>query len=194
MADRPDLRQDEEAYWQASKAFVRLLIAELNTALVEQKISKPKRKEICESYVFSLANVFDQQWFKANGQTTYPLLCFTNTFLNIDTALSDLPAIDVPHKAVELHAMVSDEVEWFFQEMKEDETAVVVGNVGEETPDVAPPPPPAVERYVSKCNMCQGSGECFCIRKGPGNAVGCLRCKGTGQCQHCHGTGNTIHR
>lgn len=42
----------------------------------------------------------------------------------------------------------------------------------------------------SKCVTCTGSGKCFCIRKGPGNPVGCPRCGGSGECRHCKGTGS----
>lgn len=39
------------------------------------------------------------------------------------------------------------------------------------------------------CNMCNGSGTCYCIRKGPGTAVGCPRCAGSAECRHCRGSG-----
>ncbi len=43
---------------------------------------------------------------------------------------------------------------------------------------------------LSECATCNGSGQCFCIRKGTGNPVGCPRCGGSGECRHCTGTGN----
>lgn len=42
---------------------------------------------------------------------------------------------------------------------------------------------------VIHCDMCNASGVCYCIRKGPGTAVGCPRCGGTEKCRHCNGTG-----
>jgi hypothetical protein len=42
------------------------------------------------------------------------------------------------------------------------------------------------------CGRCQGSGKCYCLRKGPGNATGCARCRGSGHCQFCQGTGNDV--
>ncbi len=39
------------------------------------------------------------------------------------------------------------------------------------------------------CDMCSGTGICYCIRKGPGNSTGCPRCESSGQCRYCRGTG-----
>src|SRR5262249_19693964 len=39
------------------------------------------------------------------------------------------------------------------------------------------------------CSQCRGSGTCYCIRKGPGNPAGCVRCNGTGKCGVCQGSG-----
>ena len=42
---------------------------------------------------------------------------------------------------------------------------------------------------LTMCFTCDDSGQCFCIRKGPGNPAGCPRCGGSGECKHCKGTG-----
>lgn len=42
---------------------------------------------------------------------------------------------------------------------------------------------------VIHCDMCGTTGVCYCIRKGPGTALGCPRCGGTEKCRHCNGTG-----
>jgi hypothetical protein len=39
------------------------------------------------------------------------------------------------------------------------------------------------------CPVCQGSGNCFCIRKGAGHPNECPRCGGIGHCRYCKGTG-----
>jgi hypothetical protein len=57
--------------------------------------------------------------------------------------------------------------------------------VGKEAFAPAVPPTPSA-RY---CGMCNGSGECYCIRKGPGTAEGCPRCTGDVKCRHCRGSG-----
>jgi len=135
MADSPELRQDAEEYWRAAREFVRVLIAELNDSLKESGVWKARRRRICTRFAFGFASYFDQQWMKVGGKTRYPLLCFTTSFLDMDVALSDLPSILCPHRSVELHAMVSDEVDCYFRDMKEDGKAVITGAVGEETED-----------------------------------------------------------
>jgi hypothetical protein len=49
----------------------------------------------------------------------------------------------------------------------------------------ATPPAPS-DRY---CGICDGTGKCYCLRKGPGTAVGCRRCGGNAKCRHCRGSG-----
>lgn len=39
------------------------------------------------------------------------------------------------------------------------------------------------------CVPCGGSGQCYCLRKGTGDPVGCMRCHGTGKCGGCAGSG-----
>jgi hypothetical protein len=41
------------------------------------------------------------------------------------------------------------------------------------------------------CAHCGGTGDCYCLRKGPKTAVGCVRCGGSGKCRGCGGTGKT---
>ena len=170
---------------------MRLLIAELNETLKANGVWRKKRKQICTSLAFGFCNFLDQQWFKPGGRTQYPLLCFANTFFDIDVPL-DLSQINFPHKSVELHGMVHDEIEWFFEEMKENRAAVPSGNVGEETLDVEldEAPGPILSQ---PCWTCKGTGQCFCLRKGGGDPTGCPRCHGSGHCQHCGGSGIARH-
>jgi hypothetical protein len=192
MSEYPEFKQDEEEYWRSCKEFVRVLIAELNRSLKDSGVWKTKRKQICTKFAFSFSNYLDQQWMKVDGKTQYPFLCFTTSFLEIGVSLADISPIDCPHKSVELHAMVCDEVDWFFNEMKESKNAVVVGSVGEETEDTD-----EIQREIvlreQPCPPCQGTGQCYCIRKGSGLSSECPRCQGTGQCRHCRGTGKPIH-
>lgn len=188
MVDQPRVEQDEDAYWRSSREFVRVLIAELNRVLNKQGVWKRKRRQICSEFAFEFAQFLDQRWMKVNGTTEYPLLCFVRTFLDLDVPLADVSPINAPHKSVELHAMVADEIRWFFDEMKERPDAVAIGDVGEETPDTGPTDEPVATKDLP-CWTCQGTGQCFCLRKGPGTAEGCPRCGGTGRCRHCEGTG-----
>ena len=174
---------DEEAYWRASKEFVRLTISQLNETLKGSKVSAAKRKEICTEFTFGLTNVLDQQWIKADGRTFYPVLCFSEVFQDFSQS-----SVAFPSASVELHAMVHDEIDWFFEEVRQDSTCVITGNVGDETADT--------EWEIDDdkpirqpCARCKGSGKCFCLRKGSGDATGCTRCSATGKCVQCDGTG-----
>lgn len=53
------------------------------------------------------------------------------------------------------------------------------------TSAVQPTPAPRIRH----CGMCNGTGKCYCIRKGSGTAEGCSRCAGDAKCRHCRGTG-----
>ena len=187
-----DLQQDEDAYWRSGKEFVRLLIVELNQTLQANGVSGKKRKQICTSFVFGFCNFLDQQWFKPGGRTQYPLLCFAKTFFDVDAPL-DLSQINFPHKAVELHGMVHDEIAWFFDEVKEAPTAVLTGDVGAETEDSVIEEADAGPVLAQPCWTCKGTGQCFCLRKGGGDSTGCPRCQGSGHCQHCAGSGKARH-
>ncbi|MEL7335308.1 MAG: hypothetical protein AAFN70_03790, partial [Planctomycetota bacterium] len=184
MTTPPSPRQDEEAYWASSREFVRLLIAELNGTLKAERISAKKRQQICTTFVFAHCNFLDQQWFKPGGQTKYPILSFSDAFFDIDATL-DISQINFPNKAVELHAMVHDEIAWFFNEAKEDRSAVVTGDLGSETVDRQIEESDADVIIRQPCTSCRGTGECFCIRKGNGDSSSCPRCQGTGDCKHC---------
>lgn len=193
MADYPEFEQDEEAYWRSCKAFVRALIAELNRSLKKGGVWKSKRKQICTEFAFGFTNFLDQQWMKVGGKTEYPFLCFTRAFPDSDMSLADVSPISCPHKSVEMHAMVHDEINWFFDEMKEDKLAVVVGSVGDEVEDTQDAAREII-RPTALCPTCQGTGQCYCIRKGGGLSSSCPRCQGTGHCKHCSGTRKWIHR
>ena len=192
MSDAPEPRQDEDAYWQSAKALVRLLIKELNESLKSNRISARKRRAICTSFVFSYCNFLDRRWFKTGGNAEYPLLCFSKSFFDLDEEI-DLSQINFPHKSVDFHGMVHDEIVWFFEEMAEDASAVTSGDVGEEPEQHDVQEVESGSLITQPCWTCKGSGHCYCIRKGSGDATGCPRCQGTGHCRHCAGTGKARH-
>lgn len=66
------------------------MVSELNEALVEQRISKPKRRQICTSFVYSLCNTLDQRWVRIDGQTYFPLLAFSKTFFDIGDSIESV--------------------------------------------------------------------------------------------------------
>ena len=188
MSEQSDFQQDEDAYWRSSKEFVRLLIAEMNQSPKSNRISTRKRKQICKDFAFVFCSELDQRWIKPRGQTEYPLLCFSTKFFDVDVPI-DLAQINFPGKSVEMHAMVTDEIEWFFDEMKENTTAVCTGNVDDETTDIE------VDESVTLLPQHVGHAteleSVFCLRKGKGDPADCPRCRGCGQCQHCAGSGRS---
>lgn len=133
MAETVTVVRDEDTYWRLGKEFVRALIVEVNDALREAGVGKQaQRREICEIAAFGIGNFFDQYWLKVDGRTVYPVLCFTETYPDGETPLALLGPVQFPDKAVELHAMVPDEVAWYFKERNENDDAVAMGCVGEE--------------------------------------------------------------
>ena len=50
-------------------------------------------------------------------------------------------------------------------------------------------PATPVTTIKRNCGICNGSGLCYCHRKGSGNEVDCPRCAGDAKCRHCAGTG-----
>jgi tetratricopeptide (TPR) repeat protein len=48
------------------------------------------------------------------------------------------------------------------------------------------PPRPG---QVGTCSYCNGSGDCYCKRKGLASSAQCVRCNGSGKCHVCRGTG-----
>jgi len=48
------------------------------------------------------------------------------------------------------------------------------------------PPRPG---QVGTCGYCDGSGDCYCKRKGMASSNQCARCNGSGKCHICKGTG-----
>ncbi len=89
MAKGPHLVRDD-AYEQMAASYQCVQIAALDAALQEHGIADAAvRQLICESFIFSIGNFHDQAWFKSSpdAKPVYPLLCFTETFLNTDTPL-----------------------------------------------------------------------------------------------------------
>lgn len=124
--------RNEDAYWRLAKEFIRALIVHVNHAMREAGIQqRVTRRQVCEHAVFAIGNFFDQYWLGVDGQKVYPVLCFARQFLDSVTELKMLGPVEFPDKAVELHAMVSDEVEWYFNEREESEESVIMGTVGD---------------------------------------------------------------
>jgi hypothetical protein len=178
---------DEGEYLRAARGFVRAMVAELNETLIENRISKSKRREICTAFVYSLCNTFDQGWVRNEGKTYYPLLAFTKKFYDIGDTLDSVAPIQMPDHSVPFYEVLGDEADWLFDDCGGKSPTDILGNVGSELPDTDLQPESETQIVRLPCSVCQGSGKCFCLRKGSGNAATCPRCTGTGKCSHCKG-------
>jgi hypothetical protein len=178
---------DEGEYLRAARGFVRAMVAEINETLIENRISKSKRREICTSFVYSLCNTFDQRWVRIEGKTYYPLLAFTKKFYNIGDTLDSVAPIQMPDHSVPFYEVLGDETDWLFDDCGGKSPPDILGNVGSELPDTDLQPEGESQIVRLPCSVCQGSGKCLCLRKGSGNAATCSRCAGTGKCSHCKG-------
>lgn len=170
------------------------MVSELNDALVENRISRAKRREICTSFVYSICNTFDQRWVRIDGQTYFPLLAFSKKFLDIGDSLENIGPIQMPERDVAFYEMLGDETDWLFDECRETAPPNILGGIGQEVPDEDLPPEPLQEKIRVPCSVCHGTGKCYCLRKGTVGSADCPRCAATGKCKHCDGTGIPNHR
>ncbi len=193
MAKGPHIVRDD-AYEQMAASYQCVQIATLDAALQEHGIADAAvRQRICESYIFSMGNFHDQGWFKPSPEANpvYPLLCFTETFLNTDTPLESLAQVYAPSPMFAYHECAFGNIGIYFE--GNPGAQVETGNFEEEANEPREPDSTYVKigalATSGACVQCGGSGKCYCIRKGPGNPVDCVRCNGTGNCGVCQGSG-----
>ncbi len=183
-----EVEQNEDAYFPRVKHYLMVLLDDLNNALKESRVSKNSRRGICETFLYAHCGKLDQQWFRCEGQTRYPLIAFSKQFIDFAKPPTDDNTILIGDKGNELHAIVSGLLDEFFDELNEVVPENTIGQLGEELPDEECQLIPEAPRKVP-CLVCKGTGSCFCLRKGSGISDRCPRCNGKGKCQHCHGTG-----
>jgi len=86
----------------------------------------------------------------------------------------------------------AEELRMFVQHKGAEDVSNMVTSIGERCRELGnaafAPTVPATPR-IRNCGMCNGSGECYCLRKGSGTALGCPRCAGDAKCRHCDGSG-----
>ncbi len=135
MAGKTKLVRDD-VYEELAAAYQCILINILNDVLKEQGITaQAKRRKICESLAFSLGNFNDQCGFRTNEKKVYPLLCFSETFLNLDTEVGKLGKVFAPSDSFAFHEYATGDIACFFDENKESLGDIQV-EIVEEKPDV----------------------------------------------------------
>ena len=180
--------QNERGYFPKVKQYLLVLVSDLNQALMEGRVSRQIRRQICGTFLVSHCEKLDQEWLRCKGQTWYPLIAFTKSFIELATAPIADNSMLIGDKGNELHAIASALIDEFFDELHERLPENTTGQIGDELPDAkletVPEPRPKLP-----CFVCKGSGLCFCLRKGLGTSDNCRRCAGLGKCPHCRGTG-----
>jgi hypothetical protein len=132
-----------DAYDDMANAYQSALIAELNETLKENGVTKKAvRRKICERFFFAFGNFHDQYWFKAGGQKCFPLLCFSQEFLNTNTKVTELGEVQVPSDGYAMHDASAGNVECYFDDQKE-KRAIEANYVGADVPKETPPALPS---------------------------------------------------
>jgi hypothetical protein len=105
MADSTRLVRDD-AYEVMGSSYQCVQVATLDAALQENGIADPEvRRAICETFLFQMGDFHDQGWLKpsADAKRVYPLLCFSERFLNIDTPVDQLGPVFAPSPMFAFH-------------------------------------------------------------------------------------------
>ena len=96
----------DDAYEEMGSAYQCVLIAILDAALREHGVrSAATRRKVADSFLFALGEFHDSGWLRpADGAApVYPLLCFTERFLNVDTPTAVLGTVYAPSAYFAFH-------------------------------------------------------------------------------------------
>jgi hypothetical protein len=106
----------DDAYEDMASAYQCLLIATLDQTLRENGIADTSlRQKVCGDYFFAVGNLHDQGWFKPSKDLVYPILCFSKTFLNIDTNVEELGTLYACSKYFSYHEYAFGNVDAVFE-------------------------------------------------------------------------------
>lgn len=118
----------DDAYEQMGTAYQCVLADILEASLRENGIkSKSRRQEIVESFMFDLGEFHDIGWMRRvewdhdlypmppnwDGRL-YPILCFAQTFLDLDTQIDDLKVLYAPSVGYAYHESAHGAVDAYF--------------------------------------------------------------------------------
>lgn len=132
MTDSLGVERDDELYWELASAFAEVQIMELNEALKDCGIDDAgQRQNICSRFAFGMGNFLDQYWMEVDGKKHYPMVCFSETFLDTDTTLDSIAPLQIRSEDFEFHA-AADEASAFFGENDQKLSRCRIGCVGDE--------------------------------------------------------------
>jgi hypothetical protein len=96
----------DDVYEGLGSAYQCLQVSLLDRALQESGVIDPVvRQKVCESFLFSLGELHDHGWLRSSpeAEPLYPLLCFSEEFLNVDSPVEELGCLYVPSKDFSFH-------------------------------------------------------------------------------------------
>lgn len=132
MSENIQIERDSQKYWDLGNAFSEVVIDELNDALKENGILDAElRQQICSRFGFGFGNFLDQYWFEHESKKYYPLIAFTEEFLNTGTPISEVEPLHLKSEDFEFHGAMDEAATVYFEENNQEAT-VRVGYVGEE--------------------------------------------------------------
>lgn len=102
MSDNIEAVRDDD-YERFANAYQCVLIAMLERALRRARLEPAQIQKVVSRFLFEFGNFQDQGWLKADGERVYPLLCFTRTFLNVDTDVRTLGKVNAPAPGYAFH-------------------------------------------------------------------------------------------
>lgn len=129
------VEQDGSNYWNMSYAFLKVVAMELNEALKDSGVTDAEaRQQICSRFGSGFGNFLDQYWMEIDGKKCYPLVCFSDQFLNSGTDIQEIAPLYITNKEFEFHGAADDATIEFFKSHAEnlDSGKLRVGFVGQD--------------------------------------------------------------
>lgn len=97
----------DDRYELLAYEYLQILAAMLSTALQSNGVvDSETRHAICADFLFDLGVMLDEEPIRVESLTAYPLLCFSERFLNVDTDANDLGAVFAPSTSFSFHEHV----------------------------------------------------------------------------------------
>ena len=122
----------DHAYEEMAATLQCIQIKMLNDVLRQHGIIKTElREKICGDFTFALGDFIDRNWFETEGRRLFPLICFTETFLDSDTDPANLGNVYLPSTMFSFHEYAFGNISYFFEEHGENIPDLDTGRVGE---------------------------------------------------------------
>jgi hypothetical protein len=96
----------DDIYEELGSSYQCLQVSLLDRALQESGVMDAVvRQKVCESFLFSLGELHDHGWLRSSPEVEplYPLLCFSEKFLNVNSSVEELGSVYVPSEGFSFH-------------------------------------------------------------------------------------------